>query len=233
VTEPAIPPSGDRRVVQLLLAVAAAVVVLAVVVSVLSRRGDDESSPDTPGTIAPEAGAATTSSSTPGPTTSVLPPVAVDPATTGGRTPLAGFGQVRIEVRAPDGRSCQACFLLAEDAAQRARGLMEVTDASLGGYDGMLFDYADLPGSGGFWMRNTRLPLESVFFDLDGRHLASFSMVPCPDATADADCPRYGPDVPFGTVIELTALRPEDLLLVEGSTIEVVDRTCPARLDGR
>lgn len=166
-------------------------------------------------------------------TTSVLPPVEVDPATTGGRTPLPGFGQVLVEARAADGRTCELCLLLAEDSAQRARGLMEVTDPSLGGYDGMLFSYGDSPGSGGFWMRNTRIPLTGVFYDAEGEFLGSFAMVPCPDATSDAACPRYGPDEPFTTVIELADLAPEDVLLTEGSTIEVVGDECPVELAGR
>ena len=184
-------------------------------------------------TTTTEAEASTTSGSG-ATTTSVLPPVEVDPATTGGRTPLPGFGQVRVEVTAADGSTCELCLLLAETGEQRARGLMEVTDPSLGGYDGMLFAYDDdLPGSGGFWMRNTRIPLVGVFFDLDGAYLDAFDMVPCPDATTDPDCPRYGPGVAFDTVIELAALEPTEVLLTEGSSIEVVGDDCPRELAGR
>ena len=151
----------------------------------------------------------------------------------GGRRPLADFGQVRIRIRAADGRTCEACMLAAETPEQRSRGLMEVTDPALGGYDGMLFSFPDRPGSGGFWMRRTRIPLRSVFFDAQGRYLANFAMTPCPDSTADVDCPRYGPDVPYASVVELAALEPADLLMGEGSTITVAGTDCPARLAGR
>lgn len=160
-------------------------------------------------------------------------PEATTTTTTGDRTPLPGFGQVLVEARAADGTTCELCLLLAEDSAQRAQGLMEVTDPTLGGYDGMLFAYGDDPGSGGFWMRNTRIPLTSVFYDAEGGFLGAFDMVPCPDSTSDADCPRYGPDEPFTTVIELADLAPEDVLLTEGSTIEVLGDECPLELAGR
>ena len=82
-------------------------------------------------------------------------------------------------------------------------------------------------------MRNTRIPLTSVFYGTDDQYLGSFDMVPCPDSTSDAACPRYGPDEPFATVIELAALAPEDVLLTEGSTIEVLGDECPLELAGR
>ncbi|MCB0978504.1 MAG: DUF192 domain-containing protein [Acidimicrobiales bacterium] len=193
------------------LAVLAFIVVVVAAVSVVLARRNDSSS-------------GSTTSSEPVATTTSAPD-------NGSRTRLDGFGEVLVQVRAADGRTCEACMLLAETSAQRARGLMEVTDRTLGGYDGMLFSYSDRPGTGGFWMRNTRIPLTSVFFDPDGRYLDSFAMTPCPDSTSDADCPRYGPDEPFGTVVELAALEPVDLLMGPGSTIEVKGSHCPAKLE--
>jgi uncharacterized membrane protein (UPF0127 family) len=157
----------------------------------------------------------------------------VDVASTGGRTPLDGFGTVLVEVTAADGSTCEVCLLLAETPAQRSQGLMEVTEPTLGGFDGMLFAFEERPGSGGFWMRNTRLPLTGVFFDTDGRFLEALPMVPCPDETSDGDCPRYGPGQDFGTVIELTTIDPAEVLMVEGSTIERKGSTCPVELAGR
>lgn len=205
------PDSGEANGVGRWPVVLAVIVVVVAAVSVVLARRDDS------------AGSAVDTSRPAVATTSTLD--------TGTRTRLDGFGEVFVQVRASDGRTCEACLLLAETSAQRARGLMEVTDRTLGGYDGMLFSYADRPGTGGFWMRNTRIPLTGVFFDPDGRYLDSFAMTPCPDSTSDADCPRYGPDDPFGTVVELAALEPADLLMEPGSTIEVKGSQCPAKLD--
>lgn len=166
-------------------------------------------------------------------TTSDATTTSATQASTGGRTPLEGFGTVLVEVTAADGSTCEVCLLLAETPAQRTQGLMEVTDPTLGGFDGMLFAFRDRPGSGGFWMRNTRLPLTGVFFDADGAFLDAIPMVPCPDETSDADCPRYGPGQDFGTVIELTTIDPDEVLMAEGSTIEIKGSTCPLELAGR
>lgn len=79
---------------------------------------------------------------------------------------------------------------IADSPALRAQGLMGVTD--LGDLDGMLF-YWRHEASGGFWMKDTLIPLDIVWFDEDGRYLDRASMVPCPPDAGDA-CPIYGPE---------------------------------------
>ena len=58
----------------------------------------------------------------------------------GGRTLLAGFEETRVAVHTADS-FLEWCLLLARTDLQRARGLMQVTDPTLGGYNGMLFRY--------------------------------------------------------------------------------------------
>jgi len=147
-------------------------------------------------------------------------------------TAFAAFGETVATVTAADGRTCEVCLLVADTPEQRRRGLMEVTDPALGGYDGMVF-VNEQPEPGGFWMRNTRIPLTAVFFDGDGAYLSAESMVPCPDDVADANCPSYAPPAPFLYGVELADRSADDLLMTEGSRLELADRPCPATLDGR
>lgn len=145
-----------------------------------------------------------------------------------GRRPLDGFGQAAVTITGPDGDTCTACLLLADTAATRQQGLMEVTDPGLGGFDGMLFRY-DAPVDGAFWMRNTRLPLSIAYLDERGSFVSSTDMAPCPDATADADCPRYPAEGPFTFAVEVPQGGLADLLLVKGSTLQVDPGPCPLR----
>lgn len=121
------------------------------------------------------------------------------PVGASGRSPLAGFDEVRVTVRTPIGQVLSWCLLLAQTAAQRQRGLMTVTDPALGGYDGMLFRF-DSDVTGGFWMRNTPMPLSIVFIDSSGRIVSSADMKPCGDS---GDCPTYPAAGPYRSAIEV------------------------------
>jgi uncharacterized membrane protein (UPF0127 family) len=75
---------------------------------------------------------------------------------------------------------------IADSPGLRATGLMFVED--LGDLDGMLF-YWSHEASSGFWMKNTVIPLDIVWFDRSGEFVGRESMVPCPETP----CPIYVP----------------------------------------
>ena len=86
---------------------------------------------------------------------------------------------------------------VAKTTAQRTRGLMNRTQAPK---DGMLFVFPDTT-TGGFWMKNTLVPLTIVFFDSAGKRVRKLSMVPC----RKDPCPIYDPGRPYRFALELPA----------------------------
>jgi uncharacterized membrane protein (UPF0127 family) len=83
---------------------------------------------------------------------------------------------------------------------RRARGLMFRSKVPA---DGMLFVFPTAT-SGGFWMKNTRVPLKIVFFDSRGRAVRTMLMTPCREDT----CPIYDPDKQYRFALELRAKDP-------------------------
>lgn len=105
---------------------------------------------------------------------------------------------------------------VADDAQERAVGLMRRESVPPG--TGMVFRY-DEPSEGRFYMYDVPVPLRAVFVR-EGRVLLSVLMPPCEPGVAPADCPTYGPDEPFDTVVEtapetLPDVQPGDRLVLE------------------
>ncbi len=117
----------------------------------------------------------------------------------GGRRALRGFGEVKATITAGNGSTCEVCLLAAVTDEQRSRGLMEVTDTTLGGYDGMVFVY-DQPVDGSFWMRNTPMPLSIAYFGVTGQLVSSTDMAPCEDSP---HCRSYPAAAPFAYALEV------------------------------
>jgi uncharacterized membrane protein (UPF0127 family) len=86
---------------------------------------------------------------------------------------------------------------LALTSAQQQRGLMFRKRAPA---DGMLFVFA-FPTRGGFWMKNTLVPLRIVFFDTRGRAVRRFLMTPC----REDPCHIYDPGKQYRYALELPA----------------------------
>ena len=86
---------------------------------------------------------------------------------------------------------------LALTPAARSKGLMNRIPAPK---DGMLFVFPR-PTSGGFWMKNTHVPLTIIFFDAAGKHPLRMSMKPC---RVDP-CEIYDPGRPYRFALEMRA----------------------------
>jgi uncharacterized membrane protein (UPF0127 family) len=84
---------------------------------------------------------------------------------------------------------------LAMTPAQRSLGLMNRKGAPK---DGMLFVFPDAT-SGGFWMKNTLVPLTIVFFDSSGKRVRKLSMTPC----RKDPCTIYDPGRSYRFALEL------------------------------
>lgn len=106
---------------------------------------------------------------------------------------LEGLGVLRLDV---GGR--ELVVALADNAVERATGLMFVTD--LDDLDGMVFWYGS-DTSTLFHMENTLIPLDIAFFAADGSFVSKTTMTPC---TTD-DCPTYAAEGRYRYAIEVPA----------------------------
>ncbi len=136
----------------------------------------------------------------------------------GGQQP-EGFTTIRALITEPDGEVCEVCLWLADDATERGRGLMGVTD--LGDAVGMAFRF-DEPVLGSFYMFQTPTPLSIAWFASDGSHVGSADMDPCLDTPA-GECALYSPGAEYDLAIEVFEGGLEPLGLVSGSSVELIE----------
>jgi len=131
---------------------------------------------------------------------------------------FAQFDTATVVVRDAVGERALEVWLAADDP-QRQRGLMEVGDPALEGRDGMAFWF---PGvvEGGFWMRNTRLPLTIVFVGEDGGVVAIAEMFPCPDS--ETNCPVTRPGTGYRWALEVPTSRWAEVGIDDTSTLTLV-----------
>jgi uncharacterized protein len=85
---------------------------------------------------------------------------------------------------------------VADEADEWRVGLMHRRSLALNA--GMLFVFPQ-PTRGGFWMKNTLIPLSIAFLDARGRILRIMVMTPC---RADP-CPTYDPRVAYRAALEV------------------------------
>ncbi|HET6602808.1 MAG TPA: DUF192 domain-containing protein [Xanthomonadaceae bacterium] len=106
------------------------------------------------------------------------------------------------------------CVEIADDDAERTRGLM--FRDRLPASHGMLFVFEhEAPQS--FWMMNTRIPLDILYFDA-GQRLVSGSLR-TPPCASGVRCPGYPSTGPAKYVLELNAGTAERLGVVPGDEL--------------
>ncbi|KGM54485.1 ACR family protein [Lysobacter arseniciresistens ZS79] len=104
---------------------------------------------------------------------------------------------------------------VADDNAERARGLM-FRDALADGH-GMLFIH-EREEPQAYWMKNTRIPLDILYFDAS-RALVS-QQRDVPPCTAGNACPSYPSDAAALYVLELNAGEAARLGLEDGEMLQ-------------
>jgi hypothetical protein len=111
-------------------------------------------------------------------------------------------------------RGQRFCVELADDDAERTRGLM--FRAALQQDAGMLFLFED-EAPRAFWMMNTRIPLDILYFDRQLRLVSAAERVP--PCRSSSRCPSYPSDAPARYVLELNAGRAEQLGVQTGDLL--------------
>lgn len=104
---------------------------------------------------------------------------------------------------------------IADDFAAREHGLMNRT--SMPANHGMLFVF-DAPAMLSFWMKNTLIPLDMLFFDRDYKLVNVQQNVP--PCRADP-CPAYGSSGPAQYVLELNGGEAQKLGVKPGDKLTV------------
>ena len=113
---------------------------------------------------------------------------------------------------------------IADDDAKRTRGLM-FRDAMQEDH-GMLFIH-EREEPQAYWMKNTKIPLDILYFDASRRLVSQQRDVP-PCVLGDR-CPPYPSDAPARYVLELNAGQAEKLGLKDGTQLQFGPGFAPAK----
>jgi uncharacterized protein len=114
-----------------------------------------------------------------------------------------------------DGGSTLIDVEIAETDEQHQLGLMHRT--CLEEDKGMVFIFFE-ESQGGFYMKNTLIPLSIAFFDVEGKILKILDMEPC-----EADpCEIYDPGVPYMGALEVNQGAFDEWDIEEGDELHVI-----------
>ncbi|GGZ65541.1 hypothetical protein GCM10008101_19340 [Lysobacter xinjiangensis] len=113
---------------------------------------------------------------------------------------------------------------IADDNEERARGLMFRDE--LPADHGMLFVH-DREEPLAYWMKNTKIPLDILYFDTQRRLVAQQRDVP--PCTLGDGCPPYPSQAPARYVLELNAGQAEQLKLQVGDELRLAPSIPPAK----
>lgn len=111
-------------------------------------------------------------------------------------------------------RTINITVQVADTPKIRDKGLMFVE--KLPENEGMLFVFSE-ETYGGFWMKNTLIPLSIAFLDADGKILKILDMVPC---KVDI-CPTYDPEIYYHYALEVNLGWFENNQIKEGDFVKL------------
>lgn len=98
---------------------------------------------------------------------------------------LSGCSPTMLTLSSRDGtKTTQVTVEVADSASERETGLMHRKKLPID--TGMLFVFRD-PQMLTFWMKDTLIPLDILFFDQNGEFVSATQMTPC----IQAPCPKY------------------------------------------
>jgi len=123
---------------------------------------------------------------------------------------LQTFQKATIHSQA--GTDTELLLEVADTPEKHATGLM--FRQSLAKNSGMVFNFST-DTQNPFWMKNTRIPLDVLFFDAAGRLVDTEAMTPC----ATDPCPLYFSAFPYRYAVELSAGSVKEFNLQPGDTI--------------
>ena len=118
-------------------------------------------------------------------------------------------------IQTPDGSTIYA--EIADTPEKRSRGLMFRTNMAPD--RGMLFTFSE-PGMHTFWMKNTKMALDILWLDQEGKIVHIEHEVPVCDR-ADNLCPRYRSTTPAYFVLELRGGQVEKLNMQKGHRLMI------------
>jgi uncharacterized membrane protein (UPF0127 family) len=137
--------------------------------------------------------------------------------------PSEPFTTSQVALVGPGAERVEVSVYVADTPEERARGLMYRDQ--LPRHAGMIFRYPEgEPHRGGYWMKNTRIPLSIAFFGTEGEVLRVLDMQPC---TAEP-CPLYDPGISYAGAIEVNQGYFAEVGAREGWTVEVPADLPPA-----
>ncbi len=112
--------------------------------------------------------------------------------------PESGLPRRHISLHSDSANSIKIIAEIADEPEAQGRGLMG--RGFLPAHEGMLFIFPE-EAPRGFWMKDTLIPLDILFFDATGKWVYGVTMIPC-----EADpCPTYDSHGPAKYALEMRA----------------------------